>query len=229
MQESNVAAHLTTMRIPVPTEERANAITHGIGLALAFAASVLLLATATRHGDTWNIWGCGIYVTTLIAAYTASTFSHIFQSPRLRHAFRAADQAIIFLFIAGSWTPIAFAWLRGNPWWWLLHGAMWGVGLGGFVSKALFTHRVHLGAVSLALYVLQGSLPAFAAWPMIGVVPNGMLFWFWASGICYLAGTVFFIYDHRIRYFHTLWHVAVLAGTTCHYIGVLKYCTGVGH
>jgi len=209
-------------------EERANAFTHGLGLGAAFAAASLLLTTAHRHGDAWNIWGCGIYVVTLIAAYAASTFSHVFESPKLRHAFRAADQAIIFLFIAGSWTPMALAWMRGGPWWWTLHGAMWAVGLGGFISKAFFTHRVHLGAVSLGLYVFQGALPLVATWPMLSVVPHGLLFWFFASGISYLAGTIFFIYDHRVRYFHTGWHIAVLAGTAFHYVGVLKYCTGTG-
>src|SRR5207302_806957 len=65
------------VRIPAEMEERANAITHGVGLLLAFVASAVLLATARRHGDAWNIWGCGIYVITLIAAYTASTLSHV--------------------------------------------------------------------------------------------------------------------------------------------------------
>src|SRR5258706_10556550 len=126
------------MRIPGTMEERANAFTHGLGLGAAFAASSLLLTTAHRNGNAWNLWGCWIYVVTLIAAYAASTFSHVFESPKLRHAFRAADQAIIFLFIAGSWTPIAFAWLRGSPWWWLLHGAMWAVGIGGGLSQCFF-------------------------------------------------------------------------------------------
>jgi len=218
----------TTMtRIPGTTEERLNAITHGLGLALAFAASYVLLSAASRYGNAWNIWGCGVYVVTLIAAYTASTLSHAFQSPRLRHIFRAADQAIIFLFIAGCWTPISLSWLRGPAWGWTLLGAMWTVGLIGFISKACFTHRVHLGAVSLALYVFQGALPVLFTWPMLAVMPHGLMFWFFAAGACYLAGTIFFIYDHRIRYFHTGWHVAVLLGTTCHYIGALRYCTGI--
>jgi hemolysin III len=214
------------MHTPTPLEERANAITHGLGLGATFAASTVLLTTASRRGDAWNVWGCAIYVVTLVAAYAASTFSHTFQIPRVRHAFRAADQAIIFLFIAGCWTPIALSWTRGTSWGWLLLGAMWAIGLGGFISKAFFNHRVHLGAVSLGMYVVQGGLPVLATWPMLSVVPHGLLFWFYLSGACYLSGTILFIYDHRVRFFHTGWHIAVLAGTTCHYIGVLKYCTG---
>ena len=206
-------------------EERANVLTHGLGLGIAIAASSLLMTTAIRLGSAWNIWGCGIYVVTLISAYTASTLSHLFESPRLRHAFRAADQAIIFLFIAGCWTAIAFARTR-TPLGWIVLAAVWAVGLVGFFSKALFNHRVELGAVSLALYLFEGALAAAGSWPLLMGVHHTLLSWFMASCACYLAGTFFFIYDHRVRYFHAAWHIAVVAGSTCHYLGVLNYCTG---
>ena len=136
-----------------------------------------------------------------------------------------ADQAIIFLFIAGSYTPIALAWLRAQ-WWWYMHCAVWGVALFGFVSKAVFAHRVDSGSVSTLLYVVLGWLPMAAFWPMSHAVPLGLMGWLVAGGACYSAGMLFFTYDDRIRYFHAAWHLLVVAGSACHYLGILFYCTG---
>jgi len=206
-------------------EELVNAATHGIGLALAIAAGIVLICTAARHGSAWQVVGCSIYAVTLIAAYAASTLSHSFRRPRLRSAFRIADQATIFLFIAGSYTPMALAYLHHGGWW-VLTSLVWLVAMIGFFQKAVFAHRVHLGAVSASLYVVLGWLPITAIGPMFSVVPAHLLFWIVIGGVCYSAGILFFHFDNRVRYFHAAWHLMVIAGTTCHYIGALVYCTG---
>jgi hemolysin III len=216
---------LPELAVTVHDEELVNAATHGVGLGCSLVAGVVLICTAARHGSAWHIWGCSIYAATLIAAYAASTLSHAFRRPGLRHAFRIADQAIIFLFIAGSFTPVALAYLNHGAWW-ILIGLVWGIALAGFLQKAVFAHRVQLGAVSASLYVLLGWLPVMATRPMISVVPLPLLLWILAGGICYSAGIIFFHYDNRVRYFHAAWHMMVIAGTTCHYIGNLIYCTG---
>ena len=206
-------------------EEKLNVVTHALGLACATAAVGVLLSAALRRGGRWQVTACAIYATTLVAAYAASTLSHLFTDGVLRRAFRIADQAIIFLFIAGSYTPVSVAWLRGGGWW-ALFAAVWIVALIGFFSKALFAHRVHVGAVSIALYVLLGWLPLAAFIPTFSTLPRGLIGWVWAGGLCYTAGTLFFTYDNRVPYFHAAWHLLVLAGSTCHYLGILLYCTG---
>lgn len=206
-------------------EETVNAITHGIGVLGGLLAAAFLVATAARHGGPWQLIGCALYGVTMVAAYVLSTLSHVVRKPHLREAFRIADQAAIFLFMAGTYTPVALTWLRTGPWW-ALHVTVWSIAMAGFLSKAVFTHRVTLGTVSTLLYVLLGWLPALFVWPMIGIVPGRLMLWYLAGGLCYMAGTVFFRYDHRVRYFHALWHVWVIAGTGCQYIGILHYCTG---
>lgn len=207
------------------SEEWLNATTHALGLACSIAGAVIVLVVAARRGSPWEVWGCAVYAATLLATYAASTLSHLLRAPRLRIAFRAADQALIFLFIAGSYTPIALAWLRAPPWW-VLHAMVWGGALFGFLSKAVFGHRVVLGTVSTVLYMVVGWLPMTAFWPMLHAVPRGMMEWLVAGGVCYTAGLGFFCYDDRIRYFHAVWHMLVVAGSTCHYLGILHYCTG---
>jgi len=211
--------------VPAPAEEFFNAATHAAGFALAAVAAAVLVAHVSRHGDRTQFAAAAIYCVTLVAAYAASTLSHAFRAPRARNAFRTADQALIFLFIAGSWTPIAATWLRAGHWWWAFHLGMWAVALGGFVSKALFAHRVTLGTVSAALYLLLGWSPVFVALPLAHALPVQLCLWLVAGGVCYTLGLLFFHFDSRVPYFHAAWHVLVIGGSACHYFGILIYCT----
>ena len=202
-------------------EESMNAVTHGLGLALSVAASVLVIFTASTHGGAWQITACAVYAATLIAAYAASTLSHVLRRPRTRHTMRIIDQAVIFLFIAGSYTPIALSHFREGPWW-VLHSLIWAIALAGFISKAAFVRNVRSGDVTTKSYLILGLLPAIA----FLTLPWGMMLWLFAGGLCYVLGIVFFHYDHRVRYFHAVWHLLVIAGSACHFMGVLLYCTG---
>lgn len=204
-------------------EEWLNAATHALGLVLSLIGSQLLLSRTLRFGTDWEFAGCAIYAAALVAVYAASTLSHLFQHPRLRRLFRILDQAVIFLLIAGTYTPLAMAYLRHGAWWWLF-AAMWGIGLFGFFSKALFAHRVD--AVTTGLHVAMGWLPVAALKPMIGLLPGGLLWWMFYGGVCYTLGTFVLQRDDRVPYFHALWHVLVIAGSACHFWGIYQYCTG---
>lgn len=177
-----------------------------------------------NNGSAWQVMGCAIYCVTMVSTYAASTLSHVYRRPSMRDFFRKADQSLIFLFIAGSFTPLALTWLSEGRWWWLT-GGMWSVAMVGFFSKAVFSHNVHIGNVTTWLYVLVGWLPVLAIWPLYNVLPIGMFISLVAGGACYTLGLIFFHYDHRVRFCHTAWHLAVVAGSVCHYLGILIYCT----
>ena len=211
---------------PLSSEEFVNAATHALGLGLGIGGAVLLLWRVSHFGGPWQVWGCTAFAVTLVALYAASTLSHMFRNPRVRESWRTADQAMIFLFIAGSFTPVALTWLRSPSWWWLFHSAVWGVALAGFISKAVFAHRVAAGTVSAVMYVLLGWSPLLVARFVVATCPLGLCLWLLAGGACYTAGIfVFFRYDNRVRYFHAAWHLLVVAGSACHYLAVLYYCT----
>jgi hemolysin III len=211
--------------VPPPVEEFFNALTHAAGCVLAVVAALVLLAQVLRHGDRWQTAAAGVYCATLVAAYAASTLSHVFQAPRARTVFRIADQALIFLFIAGTWTPIAFAWLRHGHAWWAFHAGLWAVALAGFLSKALFAHRVTLGTVSTVLYLVLGWSPVLVSVPLVHALPMPLCLWLLAGGVCYTLGLLFFHFDDRVPYFHATWHLLVVAGSACHNFGILIYCT----
>lgn len=201
-------------------EELANSATHGLGLAASVGAAIILVSAAARHGDAWQIAGCTIYAATLMAVYAASTLSHVFHEPALKHRLRMLDQACIYLLIVGTFTPISLTYFRSG-WWWLLFGAMWTLALAGFISKLFFAHRVE--GVAIGLYVALGWLPAMAVRPMLPLLPLGLMGWMLAGGVFYTIGTFFLTYDERVPYFHATWHLCVIAGSACHFIAILWY------
>jgi len=202
------------------SEERVNSITHGVGLLLSIAGAVVLMWSAAGRDDFWHLIGCGLYASTMVAVYAASTLSHVFQQPSLRRMFRILDQGFIYLFIAGTYTPLGLTYLR-DGWWPILLGVMWGIAIVGFFSKIILAHRID--AVATILYVLMGWLPVLAVRPLLDVAPPALLWLMLAGGLCYTVGTLFLTLDERIPYFHSIWHVSVIAGSACHYAAIAFY------
>jgi hemolysin III len=208
-----------------PGEEFVHALTHGIGLLLSLAGAWFLIARAMLQGDAWRIAGCSIFAAALVAVYAASTLSHAVRAPRWRRMFRTLDQACIYLLIVGTYTPLALEYLRSG-WWWLLLACMWAVALIGFASKTLFSHRID--AVAVWSYVVLGWMPIVVAPAYLGIVPSAVLWWVLIGGLCYTAGTVFLVLDHRRLHFHAIWHLFVMGGSLCHYGVVLIFVTRAG-
>jgi hemolysin III len=222
-------AEVTTVRLestalPTPStlsaeEEIANTITHGLGFVLSVFGA-LVMADSFRGADGWRVAGCAIFVTSMIAVYAMSTLSHIFQAPKLRSTFRAIDQGTIYLLIAGTYTPFSLAYLHSTPWWVLL-GAVWAVAAYGFVSKVLFAHRVE--SVSMVPCLVCGGLSFLAIPQLLTMLPMACLAWMMLGVSCYLLGLVFWLNDRKVRHFHAMWHLLVMAGSAAHFSGVLLF------
>lgn len=205
-------------RARLTLEEIANTVTHGVGLALSVAGFVVLLVLAILRGTAWHIVACSVYGASLICLYSASTLYHATISPRLKRALRIFDHSAIYLLIAGTYTPFLLLNLRG-PWGWSLFGVIWGLAVAGIVFKFWFVD--HFPHLSTGVYVLMGWLVVVAAKPVLAHVPSVTLLWLLAGGIFYSAGVFFYAWK-RLPYSHAVWHMFVLAGSTCHYFAVLR-------
>lgn len=203
-----------------PSEEFVNWLTHACGTLASIVGAVVLISAAATEAADWLVAGCAIYSGSLIAVYAASTLSHAVAHPPWRSFFRRADQAAIYLLIAGTYTPFGLAHVCHDSWW-LLLAAMWAVALVGFCSKLLWGHRVE--AVSVLTYVVLGWLPITAFGRVVEAVPWPAMMWILAGGLCYTLGTIFLIWDRKVRYFHAVWHLFVIAGSTCHYLVTFYY------
>jgi hemolysin III len=199
-------------------EEIANTATHSAGLLLSVAGFAVLLVLAILRGTAWHIVACSVYGVSLICLYSASTLYHAVVSPKLKRALKIFDHSAIYLLIAGTYTPFLLLNLRG-PWGWSLLGVIWGLALAGILFKLWWVDQ--FPHVSTVVYVLMGWLVLIAAKPVLAHVPLPTLFWIFAGGIFYTIGVIFYAW-HRLPFSHAVWHVFVLAGSTCHYFAVLR-------
>jgi hemolysin III len=200
-------------------EEIANSVSHGVGLVVSLVAIPLLLGAAIRHGGLLDIIGASVFAATIVLLYTASTLYHALPNNKAKRVFRVLDHGAVYLLIAGTYTPFTLGALRG-PWGWTLLGLVWTLAAFGIVLTALT--RFRHPRLSTGVYLGMGWLMLIAIKPLWIHVPFRGVLWLLAGGLAYTVG-VAFLTAGRTRYSHFVWHLFVLAGTTCHFIAVLRY------
>jgi hemolysin III len=201
----------------ITADEIANTLTHGIGLVCSILGFAVLLALAILRGGLWQILGCAIYGATLVCLYAASTFYHGVSSPRAKRILHIFDHCAIYLLIAGTYTPFLLVNLHGS-WGWSLFAAMWSIAVAGILFKLWFADRFPI--FSVAMYVIMGWLGLIAARQVYLHVPLTGIVWIVLGGAAYTIGVVFYSCK-RIPHHHVVWHLLVMAGSTCHYIAIL--------
>ena len=200
-------------------EEIANSVSHGVGFLLALAAFPVLVIAALRRGDLSEILGATVFASTVMLLYFTSMLFHAFPQSRTKRVFQVLDHSAIYLLIAGTYTPFTLGVLHGT-WGWTLFGLVWSMAAIGIVLKVL--GGVRYNTVSTLVYIAMGWLVVIAADAVWTLVPKWGIFWLFAGGIAYTAGAAFFLAE-RIRFFHFVWHLFVIAGTACHFVAVLWY------
>ncbi len=206
-------------------EEIANSITHGVGIVLAIAGLIVLIAFAALYGNAWHIVSCSIFGAALILLYTASTLYHSIQHPEIKSVLRIFDHSAILVLIAGTYTPITLVSLHG-PWGWTLFAIIWGLAIVGIIIETSRLRRFR--AALIALYVIMGWAVVAAIKPMMANVGSGGLLLLLSGGLAYTGGIIFYLW-RRLPYHHAIWHLFVLAGSTLHYFAILLYIIPVAH
>ncbi|NNM80090.1 MAG: hemolysin III family protein [Gallionella sp.] len=201
-------------------EELANSISHGIGMVASLVGAPFIILHALHHDTARSVVGVSIFAATMVLLYLGSTIYHALPQGKAKRAFQIIEHSSIYLLIAGTYTPFTLGVLHGT-WGWSLLVIIWGLALAGVILKAL--DRLSRPVLSTGLYLLMGWLVVVAAVPMYARVPASGLLLLVAGGVAYTAGVAFFVTDARLRYGHFIWHLFVLAGTTCHYFAVLWY------
>lgn len=200
-----------------PDEEWANALSHGIATAASCVLTVWLVWQASQVGPGIAL-ASAAYGATVIGTFLSSTLSHSIHRQPWLNRFRAWDQAMIYLMITGTYTPIIAAHAPPLIRFWLLP-AIWIAALMGFASKVALLHRVN--SISTVSYLLLGWLPAI---PLYGHVPATLGLGMLAGGVMYSIGVIFLMNDQRVRYFHVTWHGFVMMAALIHYRVILHNC-----
>ncbi len=200
-------------------EERLNAITHGLGLAVSAAAAAYLVAFSLTVGGWGRIISCSVYAATLVLMYAASTSMHAARRPRLKRRFQLCDHVSIYLLIAGTYTPFLAGLMQGLVGYSLL-ACVWLLAAAGIVVKVKNADR--LADTSPLPCLLLGWLVVLAMKPLMAALPVGGIELLVAGGVSYSIGMLFYCRDDK-RYFHAIWHLLVMAGTAFHFAAVLLY------
>lgn len=203
-------------------EEIANGITHGIGILFGIAALTILLIFSIKKGEVLSIVSFSIYGACIILMYLASTLYHSIPKQNIKKILRVFDHSSIYLFIAGTYTPIALLTMKG----YLRVGiltAIWLIAIFGIVFKiTTYTKMDKFKKLSLTLYLSMGWIAVFTVKPIIQMTSLRFFIWILVGGLIYTLGTIFYSMK-KVPYSHAIWHVFVLGASVVHFLGIFLY------
>ena len=200
-------------------EEVANAITHGIGAALAVAALVLLIVRAAYYAPQGHtaayVTGFTLFGSSLIILYLVSTLYHALPQGA-KAVFGILDHCSIYVLIAGTYTAFCLGPLYGSVGW-TIFGIIWGCAVVGIVCYAVFGSRIRV--LSFITYIPMGWLILFALRPLKSSLPLISFKFLVIGGMLYTLGTVFYALK-KVKWMHSVWHLFVLAGSIMHFFSI---------
>lgn len=195
-------------------KEPFNSVSHMVGGGLAIAYLPLLVLDAVAGGAMAIVAAC-IYGFTLVGVFTMSATYHGVTHAKASAWLFRLDQSMIYLLIAGTYTPVALV-LVGGPIGWTLFGIQWGLALTG-ITLLLAVHRtpqwIHQAAYIVLGWAAVLALPKLLALPWYGL---GLLF---LGGVAYTGGSALYNRDRPDTWRigdHGVWHLLVIIGAAAH-------------
>lgn len=205
--------------------EPGSALTHFIAWLMAVTAATPLLIKASADGNTFAI---GIFTTSMVLLYAASTIYHsVNVSDKVLKIFRKLDHMMIFVLIAGSYTPVCLIVLGGKMGYTLL-ALVWGVAIVGMAIKAFWITCPKW--FSSLIYIAMGWLCLLVFGTLWNTLPHAAFGWLLAGGIIYTIGGIIYalklpVFNSLHRHFgsHEIFHLFVMGGSICHFIFMYLY------
>jgi len=208
-------------------KELTSAFTHLGGAVFGIVGTILLLSNLKNSNNTMTVIAFLIFGLSMILLYSASTIYHFIDKSKgkAKLIMRKLDHIMIFVLIAGTYTPICLLVLNNNAGYRLL-ALVWTITLIGVFIKIFWIKSPNW--VSSLLYIAMGWLAVLVLSPLATNMPAGGMFWLVLGGIFYtVGGTIYGIKKPNINNtyfgFHELFHLFVLAGTFCHFIMMYFY------
>ena len=201
-------------------EEIANAVTHGVAALLSIAGLCVLVAFAANYsGSAKVVTAVSIFGASMVFLYTASTLYHSIPNPRAKKVLQYLDHSMIYVLIAGSYTPFCLITLQGYTGIALLC-AVWLIAVAGISLQSFLLHKADW--INCLLYLSMGWLAVFVIEPLVNTLDTAGLTLLVAGGLAYTVGVFFYIFE-RIPFSHAIWHTFVFAGTVLQFFSVLLY------
>lgn len=200
-----------------------SAITHFIGMVLAMLSSMPLLLKASRQADAKTVISLTIFIVSMILLYGASTIYHTFNlSEKINRVLKKCDHMMIFVMIAGSYTPICLI-VLGNTTGYIMFSFIWFMAILGMIFKAFWVTCPKW--VSSIIYIAMGWTCVFSITSIFQALPLAAFICLVGGGVLYTIGGVIYalklpIFNNKHKNFgsHEIFHVFVVAGSICHFI-----------
>ncbi len=212
----------------ITIREPGSAITHYIGMLLSLIAAAPLLIKAEISGIPSALTAMGIFILTMILLYAASTVYHTLDvKAGVLKVFRKLDHMMIFVLIAGTYTPICLLVLKGRVGMIML-ALVWGIAVVGMVLKAFWVTCPKW--FSSIIYIAMGWICLLVFPTLLRDLKTPAFLWLLAGGILYTVGGV--VYALRLQAFncvhkyfgsHEIFHLFVMAGSFCHFVVMYWY------
>jgi len=203
-----------------------SALTHFIGAILSCIAVVQLVMRAMEVGSLLHVISFAVFGTSLVLLYSASTVYHTIDKPEaMRVIYKRIDHMMIFILIAGTYTPICLISLNGVLGMTLM-AIIWAVAIAGIVMKALWINAPR--KLTAGLYILMGWMAIVAIYPLFQTLSREGFILLVVGGVVYTIGGIIYAlkwpFTHNKWFgFHELFHLFVLGGSACHYVLVIQY------
>jgi len=205
-----------------------SAITHFIGSLMALLAATPLLIKAGNNPNPIHIISLGIFILSMFLLYTASTLYHTFDiSDKVNKRLKKFDHMMIYVLIAGTYTPICLIALRETNGIALL-ALIWSMAIIGIIITAFFVNCPKW--VSSVIYIAMGWTCILAFTQIINALPTPGFYWLLAGGIIYTIGGIIYalklsVFNKRYKHFgsHEIFHLFCLGGSLCHFILMYNY------
>lgn len=201
-------------------------LTHLFGALLSVVGLIVLVVYAVNIGTVWHTVSFAIFGASLILLYTASSLYHLLPvSEKSAKVLRKIDHMMIYVLIAGTYTPIALIPLRG-AWGWSILISIWGIAMVGITLKILWFDAPRW--LYTLFYVIMGWLVVIAFVPLARSMPSGAIAWLAAGGILYSIGALIYgtkwpRLKSKLFGFHEIFHLFVLYGSLCHFWMMFRY------
>lgn len=202
-------------------EEIFNYVSHIVGAIFAIVALVLCVVVAAVNNNVWGVVGGSIFGSTMILVYTVSSVYHGLNRSTAKKVFQAIDHCSIFLLIAGTYTPITLVGFRKESLVlaWSVFGIIWFFAILGIVLNAI-DWKMYSG-FSMVCYLGMGWCALFFIKEIIKIVGSFGTLFLLLGGIFYTLGAVLYMFGRKVRYFHSVFHLFVIAGSAMHFIMIL--------
>ncbi|WP_414048819.1 PAQR family membrane homeostasis protein TrhA [Macrococcus animalis] len=201
-------------------EEVGNSVSHGVpALLILLTLPYFSIKTYNSHGGIFA-FGISVFLISIFLMFLSSAIYHLMPPKSIhKYVMRIIDHAMIYIAIAGTYTPVALS-LVGGTLGWSIMIIEWLITIGGIIYKS--TARNVNPKISLAMYLVMGWLGILLFPTLITKATWLFVIFIVLGGIMYSVGAWFYAQKHR-HYFHMIWHFFILAGATCHFIALLYF------